>query len=70
MVQGSRILVGAAQVGYSAVVFYGYVGVIGLALWAMMKWWFKSDVTLPQVWCTYGARPSCAPAVCLPRTIC
>ena len=47
---------GVAQVGYSAVVFYGYVGVIGLALWAMMKWWFKSDVTLPQVWCTYGVR--------------
>ena len=48
-------LVGASQVGYSAVVFYGYVGLIGLALWAMMKWWFKSDVSLPQVWCTYGA---------------
>ena len=45
----------ASQVGYSAVVFYGYVGLIGLALWAMLKWWFKSDVSLPQVWCTYGA---------------
>ena len=45
-----------AQVGYSAIVFYGYVGVIGLALWAMMKWWFKSEVGLAQVWCIYGAR--------------
>ena len=44
-----------AQVGYSAIVFYGYVGVIGLALWAMLKWWFKSDVGLAQVWCIYGA---------------
>jgi hypothetical protein len=51
-----KVVVGACpvQVGYSAAVFYGYVGVIGLALWAMMKWWFKSDVSLPQVWCTYG----------------
>ena len=44
------------QVGYSAIVFYGYVGVIGLALWAMLKWWFKSEVGLAQVWCIYGAR--------------
>ena len=43
------------QVGYSAIVFYGYVGVIGLTLWAMLKWWFKSDVALAQVWCIYGA---------------
>lgn len=42
------------QVGYSAIVFYGYVGVIGLALWAMLKWWFKSEVGLAQVWCIYG----------------
>ncbi len=42
--------------GYSAIVFYGYVGVIGLALWAMLKWWFKSEVALAQVWCIYGAR--------------
>lgn len=41
--------------GYSAIVFYGYVGVIGLTLWAMLKWWFKSDVALAQVWCIYGA---------------
>ena len=46
--------------GYSAIVFYGYVGVIGLALWAMLKWWFKSEVALAQVWCIYGA---CFPAV-------
>ena len=44
------------QVGYSAIVFYGYVGVIGLALWAMLKWWFKSEVGLAQVWCIYGER--------------
>lgn len=45
------------QVGYSALLFYGYVGVIGLALFAALKWWFKAEVGLAQVWCTYGARP-------------
>ena len=44
------------QVGYSALLFYGYVGVIGLALFAALKLWFKADVGLAQVWCTYGAR--------------
>ena len=43
--------------GYSALLFYGYVGVIGLALFAALKWWFKAEVGLAQVWCTYGARP-------------
>ncbi|KAK9828091.1 hypothetical protein WJX81_002457 [Elliptochloris bilobata] len=42
------------KVGYSAILFYGYVGVIGLALFAALKWWFKADVGLAQVWCTYG----------------
>jgi len=46
-----------AQVGYSAILFYGYVGVVGLALFAALKWWFKAEVGLAQVWCTYGARP-------------
>jgi len=45
-----------AQVGYSAILFYGYVGVVGLALFAALKWWFKAEVGLAQVWCTYGAR--------------
>ena len=54
------------QVGYSAIVFYGYVGVIGLALWAMLKWWFKSEVGLAQVWCIYGAR---SPDTCTPLSI-
>lgn len=42
--------------GYSALLFYGYVGVIGLALFAALKWWFRAEVGLAQVWCTYGAR--------------
>ena len=39
---------------YSAILFYGYVGVVGLALWALLKY-FKSAVSLAQIWCTYGA---------------
>ena len=46
------------QVGYSAIVFYGYVGVIGLALWAMLKWWFKSEVGA----CASVVHLRCAPA--------
>ncbi|KAK9811891.1 hypothetical protein WJX72_011905 [[Myrmecia] bisecta] len=42
------------KVGYSAALFYGYVGVIGLLLFASLKWLFKSTVSLAQVWCTYG----------------
>ena len=42
------------QVGYSAILFYGYVGVLGLLLYACLRWWFKSKVSLPQVWCIYG----------------
>ena len=43
------------QVSYSAVLFYGYVGVVGLALWAVLKF-FKSTIGLAQIWCTYGAQ--------------
>ena len=50
------------QVGYSALLFYGYVGVIGLALFAALKWWFKAEVGLAQVWCTYGARHAGLPS--------
>lgn len=42
------------QVSYSAVLYYGYIGVIGVAVWAVLKY-FKSGVSLPQIWCTYGA---------------
>ena len=42
------------QVGYAAAAFYGYVGVIGLGLWLAFKWLFRANLTLPQVWCTYG----------------
>lgn len=44
----------AAQVGYSAILFYGYVGLVGLMLYACLRWWFKSKVSLAQVWCIYG----------------
>ncbi len=49
--------------GYSAILFYGYVGVVGLALFAALKWWFKAEVGLAQVWCTYGAFPRAAHAL-------
>jgi len=42
------------QVSYSAILFYGYVGVIGLAVWSALRY-FKSTVSLSQIWCTYGA---------------
>ena len=42
------------QVGYSAILFYGYVGVIGFILFAVMRWGFKSETTLVQTWCAYG----------------
>lgn len=41
------------KVGGSMGLFYGYVGVIGLMLWGVLRW-FKAGVTLAQVWCTYG----------------
>lgn len=41
------------QVSYSAVLYYGYIGVIGVAVWAVLKY-FKSGVSLAQIWCTYG----------------
>ena len=33
--------------------FYGYVSVLGLLLWAILKW-CGSNVSLPSVWCIYG----------------
>ena len=45
------------QVGASAGLFYGYVGVIGILLWGMFKWMFKAPVGLTQIWCAYGACP-------------
>jgi hypothetical protein len=42
------------KVSYSAILFYGYVGIIGLLLYACLRWWFKSNVSLAQVWCIYG----------------
>ncbi|KAK9794060.1 hypothetical protein WJX73_002215 [Symbiochloris irregularis] len=43
------------KVGASAALFYGYVGVFGVVLWALLKWMFKvPDVGLTKVWCTYG----------------
>ncbi len=42
------------QVGYSALLFYGYVGIIGFALFAALKWGFKGQTSLVQTWCAYG----------------
>ena len=33
--------------------FYGYVGVVGFALWAALRF-FGAGVGLAQVWCSYG----------------
>lgn len=42
------------KVGGSMGLFYGYVGVIGMALWILLRWGFKAGVTLAEVWCAYG----------------
>jgi len=42
------------QVGYSAILFYGYVGVIGFLLYAVLHWGFKGTTSLVQTWCAYG----------------
>ena len=42
------------QVGGSFGLFYGYVGVIGLAIYLVLRW-FKAGVSLASVWCIYGA---------------
>lgn len=41
------------QVGGSFGIFYGYVGVIGLAIYLVLRW-FKAGISLASVWCIYG----------------
>lgn len=41
------------KVSISAALFYGYVGAVGFVIWAVLRW-FKSAVTLPEIWCIYG----------------
>eukprot|EP00887_Chlorella_sp_A99_P006437 scaffold3.g6437.t1 len=41
------------KVGGSFGLFYGYVGVVGLACYFALRW-FKAGVPLAAVWCTYG----------------
>ena len=46
------------KVGGSFGIFYGYVGIIGLALYLVLRW-FKAGVSLAAVWCIYGERLGC-----------
>jgi hypothetical protein len=41
------------KVGGSMGLFYGYVGVLGLVLYAVLRY-FKAGLSLASVWCTYG----------------
>lgn len=41
------------KVGGSMGLFYGYVGAVGLILFAVLKY-FKSSASLPMIWCIYG----------------
>jgi hypothetical protein len=41
------------QMSFSALLFYGYIGIIGLGLWGFLRW-FKSEIKLATVWCVYG----------------
>ena len=45
---------GVLQVLYSAILFFGYVWILGAILFVLLKFVFKSEVSLPQIWCTYG----------------
>jgi protein YIPF1/2 len=42
------------KVGGSMGLFYGYVGVVGMALYMVLRWGFKASVSLAQIWCLYG----------------
>ncbi|KAK9855490.1 hypothetical protein WJX84_002115 [Apatococcus fuscideae] len=42
------------KVLYSAILFFGYVWILGAILFVALKFVFKSEISLPQVWCTYG----------------
>jgi hypothetical protein len=42
------------KVGGSMALFYGYVGVVGMALWVILRWGFKASVSLASIWCLYG----------------
>lgn len=41
------------KVGGSFGIFYGYVGIVGLVLFLVLRW-FKAGVSLASVWCIYG----------------
>lgn len=41
------------KVTISAALFYGYVGVVGFGIWAVLRW-FSGTVTLANIWCIYG----------------
>lgn len=41
------------KVGGSFGIFYGYVGVVGLVLYLILRW-FKAGTRLAAVWCVYG----------------
>lgn len=41
------------KVGGSFGLFYGYVGIVGLVLYFVLRW-FKAGVSLASVWCVYG----------------
>uniref|UniRef100_A0A383WDJ0 Protein YIP n=1 Tax=Tetradesmus obliquus TaxID=3088 RepID=A0A383WDJ0_TETOB len=42
-----------AKMSFSALLFYGYVFGLGLALYFALRW-FKSEIKLSNVWCIYG----------------
>ncbi|GBF89718.1 hypothetical protein Rsub_02888 [Raphidocelis subcapitata] len=42
-----------AKMSYSAVLFYGYVFVLGMILYFALRW-FRSEIRLANVWCIYG----------------
>lgn len=41
------------QMSYSALLFYGYVFLLGLVLYFALRW-FRSEIKLVNVWCIYG----------------
>jgi hypothetical protein len=41
------------KMSYSALIFYGYIFLLGMGLYFALRW-FKSSIQLVNVWCIYG----------------
>ncbi len=42
------------QLATSAAIFYGYIFIVGLIVWGVVKW-FRGELKIVNVFCIYGA---------------